>query len=61
MIGNIAYTILSFSFVGTLTAFFYFNVFGKKNKIFLGDTGSMITGFVIGSARMPLFAAGISQ
>ena len=48
MIGNIAYTILSFSFVGTLTAFFYFNVFGKKNKIFLGDTGSMITGFVIG-------------
>jgi UDP-N-acetylmuramyl pentapeptide phosphotransferase/UDP-N-acetylglucosamine-1-phosphate transferase len=48
MTGNIAYTILSFSFVGTLTAFFYFNVFGKKNKIFLGDTGSMITGFIIG-------------
>ena len=46
--GHMACTILSFSFVGTLTAFFYFNVFGKKNKIFLGDTGSMITGFVIG-------------
>jgi UDP-N-acetylmuramyl pentapeptide phosphotransferase/UDP-N-acetylglucosamine-1-phosphate transferase len=48
MTGNIAYTILSFSFVGTLTAFFYFNVFGKKNKIFLGDTGSMVIGFVVG-------------
>ena len=48
MTGNIAYTIFSFSFVGTLTAFFCFNVFGKKNKIFLGDTGSMVTGFVMG-------------
>ena len=46
--GNIGYTIFSFSFVGTLAAFFWFNVFGKKNKIFLGDTGSMIIGFVMG-------------
>jgi UDP-GlcNAc:undecaprenyl-phosphate/decaprenyl-phosphate GlcNAc-1-phosphate transferase len=48
MTGNIACTILSFSFVGTLTAFFWFNVFGKTNKIFLGDTGSMVIGFVVG-------------
>ena len=46
--GHVACTILSFSFVGTLTAFFYFNVFSKTNKIFLGDTGSMIIGFVMG-------------
>lgn len=46
--GHMACTILSFSFVGTLAAFFYFNVFSKKNKIFLGDTGSMIIGFVMG-------------
>lgn len=45
--GNQGYTILSFSLVGTLSAFFYFNVFDKKNKIFLGDTGSLVTGFVI--------------
>jgi UDP-N-acetylmuramyl pentapeptide phosphotransferase/UDP-N-acetylglucosamine-1-phosphate transferase len=48
MTGHIGCTILSFSFVGTLTAFFYFNVFSKTNKIFLGDTGSMIIGFVMG-------------
>jgi UDP-GlcNAc:undecaprenyl-phosphate GlcNAc-1-phosphate transferase len=48
MTGHMACTILSFSFAGTLTAFFWFNVFSKKNKIFLGDTGSMVTGFVIG-------------
>jgi UDP-GlcNAc:undecaprenyl-phosphate/decaprenyl-phosphate GlcNAc-1-phosphate transferase len=41
------YAILSFAFVGTLSAFFYFNVFDKKNKIFLGDTGSLLLGFTI--------------
>lgn len=48
MSGHIACTILSFSLVGALTAFFYFNVFSKTNKVFLGDTGSLITGFVVG-------------
>jgi UDP-GlcNAc:undecaprenyl-phosphate GlcNAc-1-phosphate transferase len=48
MTGNIGYAIFSFSFVGTLAAFFRFNVFGKTNKIFLGDTGSLLTGFVMG-------------
>ena len=48
MTGHIGCTILSFSFAGTLTAFFWFNVFSKTNKIFLGDTGSMVIGFVLG-------------
>ena len=48
MTGNIGYAIFSFSFVGTLAAFFRFNVFSKTNKIFLGDTGSLLTGFVVG-------------
>lgn len=43
----ISYAVLSFSIAGALLAFFRFNVFGKKNKIFLGDTGSLITGFVV--------------
>src|ERR1035437_1391460 len=46
--GNIGYAIFSFSFVGTLAAFFWFNVFGKTNKIFLGDTGSLLTASVVG-------------
>jgi UDP-N-acetylmuramyl pentapeptide phosphotransferase/UDP-N-acetylglucosamine-1-phosphate transferase len=45
--GNKGYTIISFALAGTLAAFFYFNVFSGKNKIFLGDTGSLIIGFVI--------------
>ena len=30
-----------------LAAFFRFNVFSKTNKIFLGDTGSLIIGMVV--------------
>jgi UDP-GlcNAc:undecaprenyl-phosphate/decaprenyl-phosphate GlcNAc-1-phosphate transferase len=48
MSGHIECTLLSFSFVGALASFFYFNVFSKRNKIFLGDTGSLLTGFVVG-------------
>ncbi len=47
-VGNVHYGILSFSFAGTLVAFFHFNVFGRKNKIFLGDSGSLIIGFIMG-------------
>jgi len=48
MTGNIDYTVLSLSFCGSLMAFFYFNVFSSKNKLFLGDTGSLVTGFILG-------------
>ena len=45
--GDIPYAIFCFSFIGSLAAFFVYNVFGKKNKIFLGDTGSMLIGFIL--------------
>ncbi len=44
---NIAYTVMSFSLAGSLLAFFIFNTFGKENKIFMGDAGSLILGLVI--------------
>jgi len=47
MTGHMACAVLSFSFIGALSAFFYFNVFSSKSKIFLGDTGSLLTGFVL--------------
>ena len=45
--GHYEYGITSFSLTGTLLAFFIFNVFGKKNKIFMGDTGSLILGVIM--------------
>ena len=41
------YVLVSASLVGALAAFFYYNVFSKKNKIFLGDTGAMILGYMM--------------
>lgn len=46
--GNVTSSILSFSLAASLLAFLRFNIFGGKNKIFLGDAGVMITGLLIG-------------
>jgi UDP-N-acetylmuramyl pentapeptide phosphotransferase/UDP-N-acetylglucosamine-1-phosphate transferase len=45
--GNTQFAIMSFALVGSLSGFFLFNVFGHKNKLFMGDTGSLIIGIVI--------------
>ncbi len=45
--GQPQFAILSFALVGSLAGFFIYNVFGKKNKLFMGDTGSLIIGLVI--------------
>lgn len=45
--GHINYGVMAASLTGTLIAFFRFNVFGKKNKIFLGDTGSLVIGLIV--------------
>jgi UDP-N-acetylmuramyl pentapeptide phosphotransferase/UDP-N-acetylglucosamine-1-phosphate transferase len=41
------YAVISFATAGSLIVFFNFNVFSKKNKIFMGDTGSLIIGVII--------------
>jgi UDP-GlcNAc:undecaprenyl-phosphate/decaprenyl-phosphate GlcNAc-1-phosphate transferase len=33
--------------IGALIAFLYFNVFSKTQKIFMGDTGSLLIGFIV--------------
>lgn len=44
--GEYEFAIVSFTLLGSLAAFLYFN-FSKKNKIFMGDTGSMLVGFIM--------------
>ena len=49
--GIIAYSILIAGLIGILIPFLYFNIFGKaeKNrKIFMGDSGSLTLGFILG-------------
>lgn len=47
LMGATEYSVVAAAMVGSVIAFFYFNVFSKKNKIFMGDTGSLIIGFVL--------------
>ena len=47
MTGHLNYAILCGSLCGSLIAFLRFNLWGGKNKIFMGDTGSLILGVFI--------------
>lgn len=47
----VVYAVLIAGLVGVLTAYLYFNVFGdpeKNRKIFMGDSGSLTLGFILG-------------
>ena len=45
--GEIGYAVLAAAMAGGLIAFFWFNVFGIENKIFMGDTGSLLVGLFL--------------
>jgi UDP-N-acetylmuramyl pentapeptide phosphotransferase/UDP-N-acetylglucosamine-1-phosphate transferase len=45
--GHATYGVVAFSLAGALISFFRFNISNGKNKIFLGDTGSMLTGLIV--------------
>jgi UDP-N-acetylmuramyl pentapeptide phosphotransferase/UDP-N-acetylglucosamine-1-phosphate transferase len=49
--GQWIFSALAFSTLGVLIPFFYYNVFGKAkkgSKIFMGDSGSLTLGFILG-------------
>jgi UDP-N-acetylmuramyl pentapeptide phosphotransferase/UDP-N-acetylglucosamine-1-phosphate transferase len=45
--GNYHIPIMGAALVGGLLAFSYYNVFSKHQKIFMGDTGSLLLGFLL--------------
>lgn len=44
--GMIFELLITSSLIGALIPFFIYNVFGKKNKLFMGDTGALIIGVI---------------
>lgn len=42
--GDIGYSIICYALAGSLAAFMRFNLWSRKNKIFMGDTGSLLLG-----------------
>lgn len=45
--GDYIYALCGFSLAGSLIAFLMYNVFGNTNKIFMGDTGSLVLGTIL--------------
>jgi UDP-N-acetylmuramyl pentapeptide phosphotransferase/UDP-N-acetylglucosamine-1-phosphate transferase len=60
--GHLQYAILCAAIVGSLYAFSLYNVFGRTNKVFMGDTGSLIIGLLIAimAIKFNEFAIGTS-
>ena len=49
-LGVESYTLVSIGLIGTVLAFFFFNVFGSERcgtKTFMGDTGSLVLGYTL--------------
>lgn len=45
--GQLNYAVLCAATVGSLLSFFMYNVYGHKNKIFMGDNGSLLLGLLL--------------
>lgn len=45
--GETAFVYIGIAIIGTLLAYLGFNVFGTTNKIFMGDTGSLLLGYLM--------------
>ena len=45
--GDISWSILGICMVGALAVFFIYNVFGNREKIFMGDSGSLLLGYLL--------------
>lgn len=58
MNGDTAYSVLCFSILGSLIPFFMHNVFGRKFKMFMGDSGSLVLGLLFSVVIMRLDQTG---
>ena len=47
LVGQLQLAVLAVALTGALMAFFRFNFFSKKYKIFMGDIGSLLLGFIL--------------
>lgn len=47
MSGDIVWAMLAIAYLGVLIAFFCYNVFGGRNKVFMGDAGSLTLGYTL--------------
>lgn len=47
LVGDKSWSILGICMIGALAVFFIYNVFGHREKIFMGDSGSLLLGYLL--------------
>ena len=47
LVGDSSWSILAICMIGSLAVFFIYNVFGHREKIFMGDSGSLLLGYLL--------------
>ena len=47
LVGSTSWSILAICMIGSLAVFFIYNVFGHRGKIFMGDSGSLLLGYLL--------------
>ena len=47
LVGQTNWAILGICLIGSLAVYFCYNVFGNKQKIFMGDSGSLLLGYML--------------
>ena len=47
LVGETSWSILGICMIGSLAVFFLYNVFGHREKIFMGDSGSLLLGYIL--------------
>ena len=47
LVGQNSWSLLAICMIGSLAVFFIYNVFGHKDKIFMGDSGSLLLGYLL--------------
>ncbi len=54
------YAMMSMSMAGVVTIFLFYNIMGKRLKIFMGDTGSLLLGFIIAFLGLKFYNLNVS-
>ncbi len=55
------YAMMAMAMAGVISVFFFFNVMGNRLKIFMGDTGSLMLGYLIAFLGLKFFALNIES
>jgi UDP-N-acetylmuramyl pentapeptide phosphotransferase/UDP-N-acetylglucosamine-1-phosphate transferase len=47
LVGEAGWSFIGIGMIGSLAVFFIYNVFGNREKIFMGDSGSLLLGYLL--------------